>query len=290
MTEQQTGLLLTTIGVLAVVPDSLVLRLVSFDTLPFIGLRAGLAATVIIAALALWYRGRTLAQFTGLGRAGLLYAALFAGSTFAFLFALRLTSIANGLFIISTSPVFAALLSRAFLGERLSRRMVWTTLFALIGIAIIAAGSLGAEGGRGRLLGDVIALCAACSLAGAFTTARAARHISMIPAGALAYVMTALIALPVAGIPQGSQLDWTLMLMLGAVFIPIGTSLLSVGPRYITAPEVSLLLLLEAVLAPILVWWVVGEDPGPHAIAGGALVLATLFVSNLIALRKGRPA
>ncbi|MDA9789765.1 EamA/RhaT family transporter, partial [Amylibacter sp.] len=42
------------------------------------------------------------------------------------------------------------------------------------------------------------------------------------------------------------------------------------------------------VLAPLLVWYVVGENPGKYALFGGAIVLTTLFVSNIIGLKRGR--
>ena len=60
------------------------------------------------------------------------------------------------------------------------------------------------------------------------------------------------------------------------------------GPRYLSSAEVALLILLESVLAPLLVWAVVGEDPGRWALVGGAVVIGALLVSNLIALRRRR--
>ena len=69
-------------------------------------------------------------------------------------------------------------------------------------------------------------------------------------------------------------------------FIAAATCLLTLGPRYISSAEVSLLILLESVLAPILVWFVIGEDPGVWALIGGAVVVGALLVSNLVALRR----
>ena len=287
MTEQQRGLLLTTLGVLAVTPDSLILRLVSFDTPTAIAIRAAVACTVMTLGLAAFH-GRALPSvFKALGRAGLIYAVLFAITTFAFLSAVRMTSVANALFIVSTSPIFAALASWVFLGERFSRLMVITTGFALVGIGIIAVGT--GEHENASLAGDAVALCAAFALALSFVQARAHKHVSMIPAAALAYVITLAILAPFVSLKGATNTDWSLMLLLAAVFIPFGSSMLAIGPRYITAPEVSLLLLLEAILAPLLVWWLVGENPGPYALVGGAIVIATLFVSNLVVLRRAKP-
>jgi drug/metabolite transporter (DMT)-like permease len=67
----------------------------------------------------------------------------------------------------------------------------------------------------------------------------------------------------------------------------LGSSvLLAIGPRYITSAEVGLLILLESALAPLLAWAVVGENPGPYALAGGAVVIGALFLSNLWLLRR----
>lgn len=286
MNDQAKGLILTSIGVLAVVPDSLIVRLVDTDGLTFLFVRSGLAGLMIGLFTVLLYRGKTVQTYRALGRAGLQYGVLLCIATFCFIYGLRLTSIANALFIVSTSPIFAALASWAFLGERFSPRMIWTTLFALIGIAIIAAGSH--AGGQSSLLGDAIALGAAATLAFAFTTARSAKSISMVPATAIGYGLTALICLPFIQLDTLTNREFLLLIMLGAMFVPLGTALMSLGPRYITASEVSLLLLLEAVLAPLLVWYAVGENPGKYALIGGAIVLTTLFVSNLIGLKRGR--
>jgi drug/metabolite transporter (DMT)-like permease len=81
--------------------------------------------------------------------------------------------------------------------------------------------------------------------------------------------------------------NWPLILAHGA-FISVSTCLLTLGPRYLASAEVALLILLESVLAPLLVWAVVGEDPGSWGIIGGAVVIGALFASNLWALRNNR--
>ena len=230
------------------------------------------------------YRKKTIQTYRNLGWAGLQYAVLLCISTFCFIYGLRLTSVANALFIVSTSPIFAAIASWIFLKERFSKRMIWTTAFALIGISIITSGSHTGE--KSSLLGDALALSAAATLAFAFTTARSAKNISMVPATGIGYGLTAVICLPFIQLTSLSGHELILLILLGAMFVPLGTALMSLGPRYITAAEVSLLLLLEAVLAPLLVWYVVEENPGKYALIGGAIVLTTLFTSNIIGLKR----
>ena len=86
---------------------------------------------------------------------------------------------------------------------------------------------------------------------------------------------------PFAGFSE----NWLLYLEYG-FFIALGTCLLAIGPRFISSPEVALLILLEAVLAPLLVWFALGENPGQLALIGGTIVLCTLLVSNLFAFRQ----
>jgi drug/metabolite transporter (DMT)-like permease len=71
-------------------------------------------------------------------------------------------------------------------------------------------------------------------------------------------------------------------------FILISSVLLALGPRYITSAEVGLLVLLESVLAPLLAWVVIGEDPGRYALIGGGIVIGALVVSNVVVLRRRR--
>jgi drug/metabolite transporter (DMT)-like permease len=77
-------------------------------------------------------------------------------------------------------------------------------------------------------------------------------------------------------------------MLMGLYMLPIGTALMFIGPRYIPAPEVGLLLLLESVLGPVWVWLALGEAPGSYTLVGGAIVLSTLALNTVWALRQRR--
>ena len=109
---------------------------------------------------------------------------------------------------------------------------------------------------------------------------RRLKHVSMIPAIPIAYLGSALVLFPTLG--SGLEIETNIMLYIShGVFIALGTCFLTLGPRYISAPEVSLLILLESVLAPLLVWAVISENPGFWALAGGGVVIGALLVSNV---------
>ncbi len=283
MSDHVKGLLITTLGVLFVTPDSLFVRVIGGDAITvsfFRGLTSGLI--VFLGTLAiLGVKG--FRDVAATGWRGALYAILLGLSGPAFVLAVTLTSIANVVFIIATMPVFASVFSRIFLKEPISTRMSLTMFATMIGLAVIAWGSTESTDANWR--GDLAALFVSVCYAALMTVARRLKAVSMVPAIPVAYLAGAFclwpFATPADVIP--AQLGWVLA---HGAFIAVSTCLLALGPRYITSAEVALLILLESVLAPILAWALLGENPGIWAVIGGTIVIGALILSNLVALRR----
>ena len=284
--NQVKGLILTSIGVLAIVPDSILIRLIQADILTITFWRALIPGIIISFAVMIFYREPTLNFIKSPKPSGLIFIISHSFGTLLFVVAIELTSIASALFIISTSPIFAAIISRIFLNEKITIRMIFTIIGALIGIGIITLGSFNTE--PVFAVGDFAALGTAFCLAISLTAARSATNFSMIPAVGISSLITPLCILYFID-PFNLQFsDWMFILLLGVVFAPIATCLIATGPRYITSAEVSLLLLLEAVLAPILAWFILFEFPGYQTIIGGIVVITVLVFSNMMALRHSK--
>ena len=73
-------------------------------------------------------------------------------------------------------------------------------------------------------------------------------------------------------------------LILGLLVVPIGFALITLSPRYISAPEIGLIMLLEAILGPIWVWMVLNEFPSIETILGGVIIVVTLIILSIIPL------
>lgn len=269
-----------------IVPDSLFVRLIGADAYTIAFWRTLLAgATIGIGVMLFQGPG----AFRGLMRPGwpiVIYILSLAISSNLFVVAVSMTSIANVVFIIAAMPAFAALFSLIFLGERLSRRTGMTIAAVALGIAIIAYGS--GDNARASLEGDLVALAVPAFFAIALTAARKLKTVSLMPAITVSFLIGALALAPFATPMSVPASDWWLVLLHGGVFIAASNALISMGPRYLPSAEVSLLILLESVLAPILAWVVVDEDPGRWAILGGSVVIGALAVSNLVALARRR--
>lgn len=288
MSDQARGLLITTIAVLMVVPDSLFVRLIEADALVIAFWRGLVSGALVLLGVLVMQGAQPFRGLPGTGVYGLVYVVAVGAAGVLFPLAVSLTSVANVVFIIAALPVFAALYSRVLLGERLSRRMGLTMVVVAAGLAILAYGSGETEGAHWT--GDLTALGVAALFAAGLTAARKLRNRSMVAAVPVANIVAAFVLLPFVApmsIPDG---QWHLVAFHGAFIAGSGIGL-ALGPRYIPSAEVGLLILLESVLAPLLAWAVVGENPGPYALVGGAVVIGALAVSNAVALaRRGRRA
>lgn len=279
LTDYQKGLLITLLGVIAIVPDGLLVRLIdanSWTLSVWRGLLIGISMTVF---LAVYYRGQFFAKFREMGWLGVVVSILTGFSTFLFVFALTNTSVANALFIVSTSPAFSALIAWLFLKEVVPSRTWGTVAVVLVGIGIIAWGT---PSTGSSMSGNLAALAIALILATNFSLIRYFDGADMVPAVAAGGFISAIIAFPFADSLTLSNQQWIYMLLLAGLLLPIAFSLLYIGPRYIPAAEVSLLLLLEAVLSPILVWFVIGENPGIATLIGGSIIVMALAINSAI--------
>ena len=251
--------------------------------------RSGFNALALVLLLS-WLRGPAplWASLRGGGRAlwvsGLCWCVMFT----AFMVALTLTSVANVLVTMSIAPLLTALLARLALGHRLARRTWAAVLLAGAGIAWMYAGEVGGGGAR-QLLGTAVALAVPVAAAVNWTLlqhlkGRAGAAGDMLPAVLLGALMSALLTLPLALPFEASPRDLALLALLGVVQLAIPCLMAVAAARVLSAPEISLLGLLEVVFGVAWAWVGAGEAPGAAVLGGGLLVLAALVANEALAL------
>jgi len=281
MSDHLKGLLITLAGIIVLSPDSLLVRIIDTDqwTLLFWrGIVSGLGIALLSAG---FHRRNTLIAFRRVGWPGILLASVFTASTIFFITALHYTSVANTLILAGTAPVFAALLSRIVLAEHVHVR-TWITMIVVMGaVALIVSGSFGS----GSVWGDVSALACAVMMAGTFVITRRSKGHDMTPAMALSGFFTASVVLPLAS-PFSIDSEVAMLLLGLGILIAVAFALLTIGPRYIPAPEVSMMMPLETVFGTFLVWLALGEVPGIHAVIGGIIVILALAIHSASTLRN----
>ncbi len=281
------GITITACGVLIISPDGLLTRLIEADHWTMIFYRALFMSFGMWLVLGFTSPHRVWQQYRTLRGAAVVKVIAYSLGTISFIFAITHTSVANTLIILATTPLFAALISRVLLQERLEPRTLIAIAVVAIGIAVMVSDG---ESGRSSRVGDFAALLGSFFLACGFSFVRRFPQASTFAAISVSGILTALLVLPLAAPLSITQADLGYLMIMGLYMLPLGTALMFIGPRYIPAPEVGLLLLLESVLGPLWVWLALGEEPGTRTLIGGAIVLSTLAINAAWALRQSRVA
>ncbi|MCF8481782.1 MAG: DMT family transporter [Rhodospirillum sp.] len=265
---------MTLAGILILVPDTLLIRLSDMPALPLLVLRGSISGLVLLVFWLTIQRGRFVDLPRVLGREGLGVAACYGVSTLGFLMAVEKTTVASAVSVMACIPLVAAVLSRLFLGERISPATLIAIAGAAVGLGLVGSGDIMA----GRLSGLPWALVTAVAMAGALTILRATPGLDVEPCTGLGMFLTGLIGLALGGRVElpAESIQWLWILLDAALVVPFSFVLLFRGPRVLAAAEVGLIFLLETVLAPFLIWGILGEFPGWMTVAGCVVVVAVL--------------
>ncbi len=226
--------------------------------------------------------------------------ALLALHFWAWITSLELTSITSSVVLVTTSPLWTALLSPIFLKEKLNRTQVIGLALAMLGgIVVGISNSCAFESGRVHcdLMGDfaaggqtqvgnLLALAGAIFVAGYFMIGRKLRRdLSLVSYTFLVYGSAAVLLLIAAlsmGLPLTSYpleiYGWGLLLAL----VPqiIGHSALNWSLKYLPASYVSIAVLGEPVGSSILAMIFLKETPTIFEVAGGALILTGILIAS----------
>ncbi len=276
------GLAITLSGVIILSPDSALIRGITGPALLVTFWRGLLIGLVILGFFLIRQRGRPVELIRGIGWNGLGVACSFAFGTTMFVTAIKYTVVANALIILSGIPLLAALLSLLVLKEHIALRTWLTIAAAMVGMGIIFWDGLG----TGNWVGNLAAL--GCALAGAieFVLIRRAKAINLVPAIGVGGLIIAFILVwfvdPWAILPE----EYGTLALMGLIVQPLSFALITLGPRYLTAPEVGLIMLLETLLGPLWVWWFHGEVPPTSTYWGGGIVLGALVLNALSGMRS----
>lgn len=285
LSQHAKGLIITALGVLIISPDGLLTRLILVDHWTLIFWRTLFLSFGMWLIVNLTYPNRTWQKYKSMGRGGAMMVLIYAMGTVSFIVAITHTSVANTLIILSTTPLFAAFIGWIFLREPIPVRTWCAILLVGIGIFVISSDS---DNQASSLFGDLAAMSGAFFLATGFTVVRRFPTISIFPVISTSGLLTALIILPLAQPFSVTQSDMGYLLIMGIYMLPVATALMYMGPKYIPAPEVGLMLLLESILGPIWVWLALGEQPGIRTFIGGAIILSTLAINTAWVLKSTR--
>ncbi|GIK87883.1 MAG: membrane protein [Betaproteobacteria bacterium] len=264
----------------------LLVRLLSFrDAWEIVFWRSLFMALFVAGTLVVLHGRRVPQAVRSVGWPGLLAGAFLAGQFFLFIASLTRTTVANTFVLMSVSPFLAALAARLLLREAVPMRTWIAMSVAFGGMVIMFSDSLDA----GRLSGNLLAVGVSVLFALNVTVLRKVHAtVDMLPTVMIAGLMSIAVALPLAAPFEATPRDLAVLAVLGCVQLGTGCLLMVAASRHLTATELGLLALLEPILGPVWVWALLGEAPGPLALAGGAIVLGAVIANEAWAAWRGR--
>jgi len=243
---------------------------------------------LFVAGVLIVLNGRNMPRaVAAVGWPGLAAGAFLAGTFFFFIGSLTRTTVANTNVLMSVSPFLAALAGRWILHEPVPLRTWLAMAVAFSGIVLMFADSLDA----GRLTGNLLALGVSACFAAQLTLLRKFHAtVDMLPqvliAGVISLIVAVTLSPPFAAAPR----DIALLALMGSVQLGTGCLLATAASKNLPATELGLLALLEPILGPVWVWMLMGENPGPTALAGGAVVLSAVLANEAFGAWRGRIA
>lgn len=273
-------------GILCLSSSSILVKQLDYRGVPLLGIACYrmILTTLILAIPALIMQHRELVKLERARVWSMLLSGLFLALHFgSWTASLGYIPVARSVLLVTCHPIFTVLASRLFLGERFTKRNLIAVLTAFLGILVILSESAREMGGR-SLAGDLLALIGAITIVGYFIIGKRQRaEVSLLSYSTIVYGICALLLVPMAWL-SGAQPQLLnsndLFLLFALAVLPTlgGHTIFNLLLKDVSATLISIAFLGEPLGASILAWLLWRQLPSPATIAGGALVLAGIFL------------
>jgi len=247
-----------------------IIKAIPWPPLTIAGLRSG-----ITFALVYCYSRPKFSNFDKYTWGGALSYALM---VVCFVIGNKLTSAGNVILIQFSAPVYVAIFSFSFLGEK-ATKVDWITIFIiLIGLGCFFMDELSLY----QLWGNIFALLSGIGFAGLTLFMRKQKDGRPIDLVILGNLITFLLCTPfyVKAVPFEIQ-PWLLITFLGVVQLGFAYILYSTAIKYVSALDAIIYPVVEPIFNPIFAFIFLGEYMGINALFGGALVVAGVIVRGI---------
>jgi drug/metabolite transporter (DMT)-like permease len=287
----QIGIVLI-VGVFSVSTAAILIRLAMVEAgRADLGFSLFLAASrLMISALILLPSWRKIKQ-VGINTSAYYYA-IASGVCLALHFAtwissLAFTSIAASTTLVTTNPIWVALIARFWFKENLSKQTIIGIAIALLGSIVIALGDTQTNNSyTNPLIGDILALSGAWLASGYLVLAAKGQQLGLTVINyiTIAYSVAALVLFPLPLFWQTSYFGYSdrvyLYVALMAVLSQlIGHTTFNWALRWISPTFVTLSILFEPVGASFLGWLILQEIPSSSVFGAGIIVLIGVAIA-----------
>src|SRR6266542_707057 len=224
----------------------------------------------------------------GLNPVSAITSILYAALLLLFVLATKLTTAANAIFLQYTAPVYVLILEPLFYKEGFRLRDLFTVGACIGGMSLFFVGKLRPQDIDGNLLALASGVCFALFfLLLRHSKAREVNRASSAIYGNLIVVLIAGPAFFSAARRGISSSDFARIAYLGIVQIGVAYLLFTLAMRRgLRSLDASIVGYIEPVLNPIWVFLFIGERPSGWAIAGGAIIIASVIGHMLMSAKE----
>jgi drug/metabolite transporter (DMT)-like permease len=275
--------LILSFGVIAVSSAAIFIRLAEAPPLVIAMFRMCLAS-MIIAPIALINSRQEILKLNRPNVLLLVLSGILLATHFGLWIAsLDYTSVTSSVVLVTSSPVFVAIISYWLLKERLNRLSIFGMGVCLIGALILGYSNWNT--GSLPLLGAVLAFLGAITVSGYVLIGRILRQkiglISYIfltysTAGLLLLIIVMALRYPLAGYSGNT---YVMLILLAIIPQLIGHSALNWSLRFLTATVITIGVLGEPIIATILAYFILHESPHLFEIVGGLVILMGIYLA-----------
>jgi len=202
---------------------------------------------------------------------------------------IQLTSVANSTLLANLASIFVTLGAWALWREKPRTLFLVGLALALGGVALLVRASVAVS--PRALLGDGLGVVTALFYAWYLMTVKRLRDggLGVVALMAWSTTLTACVLLPVAlasGEPlmPASAAGWLKLVGLAWISHAMGQGLIAFALAHLPAAFSAVALLLQPVMAALLAWVLLGEPVGALQLAGGAVVLAGIYLARRASL------
>ena len=282
LTDHQKGSLLAFVAVMFITPDSLFIRLSNIDTWSLVFYRGVIPFATVFFGMLVIYKLNFFKLLFSSGYHGIIYVVTFSVTNITFVVSIQNTNVANTLVMIATAPMLSAILGTIVLKEPSDKKTWASIIVTFLAIIYIFFDSLK----LGNFYGDFLGFITAIGLAVGAITIRSAKSKNLVPAAVIGKLFVAMFALFFIESFALLEKDLIIVPLMCILCVAIPFVLVTIAPRFIPAAEVNLFFLLETIIGPIWVWFIIKEQPSIETLYGGAIIITTIAIHSFLKLRK----
>jgi drug/metabolite transporter, DME family len=246
--------------------------------------RSSFAGVTIFAIYVAMQRGQKLGSLREWCSPFVLLGAFFyAAMLVSFVFATKLTTSANAIFLEYTAPIYLLFIEPILARTKMKRTDIATVFVSTAAMALFFVGKFEFA----NFWGNVAALGSGMAFAMYALTLKhqratvASRWQGVIVGHVAISIAMAVVAMSGATDLALSEINFWRLLFLGIVQIGIAYAFFTYGIAHIRAIDATLISMIEPVLNPIWVFLGIGERPANFAIVGGMIILSVSIVRTV---------